>query len=283
MTTGARAPLAALGLASVLLSGLAGCGVSDAATGPPDLDDHRGRFVTVCEPSHHLPDDPIVSPREPGASHFHEFFGNVDIDADSTTEDVRNADTTCETKADRASYWAPSLLDARGQRIAPEDLAVYYRAGRGVDPTSVEPYPYGLAMIAGEASSTRPQPTGIVGWTCSDSPIRSETPEDCAGELRLRVTFPDCWNGSDLDSDDHRGHMAYSSTNGCPDSHPQPVPQLEMVIRYPHVDDAAGLSLSAGDIVTAHADFWNLWDPAGLEREVEACIHRDVVCGDTLS
>ena len=29
--------------------------------------------------------------------------------------------------------------------------------------------------------------------------------------LLLRVTFPDCWNGEDLDSEDHRSHMARST------------------------------------------------------------------------
>lgn len=259
------------------------CGSIDTGSRPPDMPDHRGRFVTVCEPSHQAFDDPIVHPGDAGASHLHEFFGNVSIDASSTDDTARGRDTTCETRADHASYWVPALLDVDGSRIAPDGADVYYRAGRGVDPVDVEPYPFGLKMIAGEAASTRPQPTEIVGWTCSDADLRSDAPPDCTGELRLRVTFPDCWNDDDLDSDDHRSHVAYSGPDGCPGSHPTPVPQLELVVRYPHSGDASGLTLSSGETVTAHGDFWNLWDPDALEREVRACLHRDVVCGDTRS
>ena len=35
-----------------------------------------GSFVTQCDFSHRLPDDPIVFPGQPGASHSHDFTGN---------------------------------------------------------------------------------------------------------------------------------------------------------------------------------------------------------------
>lgn len=262
----------------------AGCGTdAPAAQGPPDGPQHRGRFVTVCGPSHHAADDPIVSPGEPGAAHLHEFFGNVAIDAHSTTDAVAGAETTCATKADRAAYWVPALLDGDGERVPPDGADVYYRAGRGVDPGDVEPYPHGLRMIAGDAGAEETQPTGITGWSCTDNPVRSASVPDCAGELRLRVTFQDCWDGDALDSEDHGSHVAYSGPDGCPTSHPVAVPQLELVVRYPHTGDPDGLRLSSGEPATAHADFWNLWEPGALAREVSSCIHRDVVCGDTRS
>jgi hypothetical protein len=31
--------------------------------------------------------------------------------------------------------------------------------------------------------------------------------------------------------------------------------------------------------VTAHADFWNVWDQDKLEGEVANCLNRDLVCG----
>ena len=34
-------------------------------------------FLADCPFSHRLPDDPIVSPNLPGASHMHDFFGNT--------------------------------------------------------------------------------------------------------------------------------------------------------------------------------------------------------------
>lgn len=41
----------------------------------------------------------------------------------------------------------------------------------------------------------------------------------CADDLRLELFFPSCWNGKDLDTRDHKSHMAYSSLvtdGGCP-------------------------------------------------------------------
>jgi len=32
---------------------------------------------------------------------------------------------------------------------------------------------------------------------------------NCANGLRLELMFPSCWNGKDLDTDDHKSHMAY--------------------------------------------------------------------------
>ena len=40
-------------------------------------------FVADCPLSHRLPDDPIVFPGLPGASHSHDFFGNHATDANS--------------------------------------------------------------------------------------------------------------------------------------------------------------------------------------------------------
>ena len=57
-----------------------------------------------------------------------------------------------------------------------------------------------------------------------------------------------------------------------------PVPQLQFAIDYPAVDPA-GLTVSSGAIVGAHADFWNTWDQDALAREVTACLHRNAVCG----
>lgn len=252
-------------------------------SGPPDLPDHRGRMVTTCDLSHLASDDPLVMPGQAGASHLHAFFGNRSVDAASSVAAIADGDTTCETVADRASYWVPALLDEHGSPIEPDGADVYYRAGRGVDPTAVEPYPHGLAVIAGNGHASEPQPVSVVGWSCSANPVRSAQPPSCAGALRLRITFPDCWNGDDLRSEDHRSHMAYSDAQGCPSSHPVAVPQLELVVRYPHTGDTDGLSLSSGPPGTAHADFWNLWEPDALAREVRACINGNVVCGDALT
>lgn len=256
-----------------------GCSGGQLAGPPADLPAHRGQIVVECGWSHSALDDPIVFPGEPGASHLHEFFGNTSIDAHSTVEAFTSGDTTCETKADRAAYWAPALIDGEGRRVAPTRLDAYYRVGPGVDVSDVVPYPFGLEMIAGDANARQDQPTTILGWSCSANPTRTAEPPACTGALRLRVTFPDCWDAQTLEADGPGGHVVYSGRDGCPPGHPTAIPQLEIVIHYPFSGEPNGLSLSAGPTHTAHADFWNFWDSDAFAREVARCLVTDIVCG----
>lgn len=48
---------------------------------------------------------------------------------------------------------------------------------------------------------------------------------NCPNGMRAQVNFPSCWDGVNLDSPDHKSHMAFASggPNGggdCPASHP---------------------------------------------------------------
>ena len=77
-------------------------------------------------------------------------------------------------------------------------------------------------MVAGDVSATEPQPTSVVAWACGASGARSGTPSECPDGVgpRLLVTFPDCWDGEHIDSDDHRSHVAYSHDGAVPDGPP---------------------------------------------------------------
>lgn len=50
-------------------------------------------------------------------------------------------------------------------------------------------------------------------------PDKSYLDENCADGIRIELMFPSCWNGQDLDSPNHRDHVAYPDLvmNGaCP-------------------------------------------------------------------
>lgn len=241
-----------------------------------------GQFVTGCAHSHSAPDDPIVHAGFPGRSHLHDFFGNTSTDASSTLDSLLEGGTTCQMQLDTASYWAPALVD-RGVVVTPKSSTAYYRAAPGVDPTSVVAYPAGLRIVAGDmtATATAPQSVDLAGWACGTSTRHHDSPPNCPPTSPLRgvITFPDCWNGSDLDSDDHRSHMANSVGGTCPDSHPVHVPQLSFAITYPITGTDHDLTLSSGAVQGLHSDFFNAWDQDRLVREVESCLHRDAVCG----
>src|SRR5262245_35670801 len=55
----------------------------------PAIEPPVGAFRFICNVSHLLPDDPIVYPGRPGASHLHVFFGNTMANAYSTYETLR--------------------------------------------------------------------------------------------------------------------------------------------------------------------------------------------------
>lgn len=252
---------------------------------PADPERHRGpqgrtgQFVVNCGYSHSGPNDPIVHFGMAGMSHQHDFYGAEGVDQSSTPDEMAASDTTCDKKVDTAAYWQPALYDG-DEVVEPLDLHAYYRAAPGVDPEAVEPFPFGLALIAGDQFATEPQPGEATGWTCGTRTALSDDPPDCpaTAPLHLVLTFQDCWDGEHLDSEDHASHAAYSSGGECPASHPVHVPQLTVSIRFPISGEGHDLRLASGSIYSAHGDFLNAWDPDGLAREVEGCIHRGVVC-----
>ena len=262
-----------LSISAVLVAVAAIAPASTLAADPPGLRLlpalHDGIFRSTCLPSHVATDDPIVRPGEAGASHQHEFFGNRTTDADSTYASLRAGDTTCRILADTAAYWVPSLY-ADGQRVAPLKVNAYYLRGRGAG--RIVAFPPGLKIIAGDGGATTAQSAAITGWRCSgiQPPVRSAEPTTCPSGSHniLIIRFPDCWNGRDLDSADHRSHMAYRVAGSCPADYPVRVPRLSLNVHY-ELASVTGLTLASGSIYSAHADFFNAWNQttlAGLVR-----------------
>lgn len=151
----------------------------------------------------------------------------------------------------------PTLYDGR-RPIHPLTGIVYYvRRTR----ESVVPHPPGLKIVAGNATAQKRQPKGIVAWSCGGvgAKPRYVVVTQCPRNqlLQLQVNFPNCWNGADLDSVDHKRHMKYAVADRCPASHPVAVPTIALVVLYPPVSRHARVSSGR---VGAHADFINGWE-----------------------
>jgi hypothetical protein len=84
---------------------------------------------------------------------------------------------------------------------------------------------------------TGPNFGGDTAAPCSDGKIDTQTlPKDiCKGGIRSNILFPTCWDGVNLDSPDHRSHVAYPTSGpanfltlggNCPSTHPVRIPQL---------------------------------------------------------
>ena len=250
-----------------------------------------GQFSASCSYSHMLPDDPIVAQNRPGMAHSHDFAGARNTDAFSTNASLLRSATTCSRPADHSAYWVPTLYQ-NGRAVNAREFRAYYRGG-GFDARAVRPFPKRLRIIAGDAKVTDEspyQPLSAVAWACTkpgggadgDEIEVPSIPADCSGlPLRARIVFPQCWNGKDLDSADHKSHMAYASRGRCPATHPVVVPQLTLSIRY-WVPNTSGIALSSGGTHSLHADLMIAWEDGAQEALVKRCINAGVNCGTEL-
>jgi hypothetical protein len=269
-------PLACAVVAAVAVVGANAVGTRGQAVAPELAGFEDVNFITLCRFSHRKPDDPIVFPGGPGLSHDHTFFGATKTDAYSKPEWLRGDRSTCSRTADTAAYWAPTLV-VDDKPVAALDAAAYYRRTT-ID--RVKPFPPNFVMIGGNADARAPQSTNVVFWNCSlDALNVSIGIPDCGNRsLRLHVIFPECWDGTRLDSPDHKSHMAYASNGACPASHPVAVPQLVLNIRYP-VAGAGRVEVASFGQLSGHADFVNSWDQAALTRLVDYCLNGLRPCG----
>ncbi|WP_030157468.1 DUF1996 domain-containing protein [Glycomyces sp. NRRL B-16210] len=240
-------------------------------------------FQANCTVSHAAENDPIVYPGRPGASHDHTFIGNTTTDAYTTTESLLEGDTTCLVPDDKSAYWFPTLFDGDEPILTEWQLVVYYKSGVE-DYTTVEPFPQGLRFVAGDMLATPGEfedaPGTVEGYECGESYFNWDIPEWCPEDswLNIRYQSPSCWDGVNLDSENHKSHMAYPVEGSCPDTHPVAVPMIEFKIHWPVSGDLSQVELSSGQGSSWHYDFFNAWEPETLAAMVEHCINGGLQC-----
>jgi hypothetical protein len=251
---------------------------------PPGPIVRVAEFLADCPFSHRLPDDPIVFPGLPGGSHMHSFFGNTSTNANTDLNSLLNGSSNCNPGIDLSSYWVPTLY-ADNVPVEPTGTTFYY-LGEGVRDDVIartQPLPLGLRIVAGNAKATQPDASTISRWSCLHAGEVGASKDfvNCPAGTMLEsyLDFPQCWNGRDLDSADHKSHMAYPVNGDCPASHPVPVPKLRQVLRYPVNGNPARFRLASGAGFTMHGDFFNAWPVAEMERRVRDCIRPIIKCG----
>ncbi|MFJ8655005.1 DUF1996 domain-containing protein [Streptomyces rochei] len=272
-----------------------------------------GTFTTDCgvnENDLFNSDNLIAAPGvDNGAHHVHDYVGNQDNDAFSSDEDLANADTSCRNQGDRSTYYWPVLrlqdgteeFDANDQGGGAEG-----NVGRILKPARAElrfvgnqqgdvvAMPKFLRIITGDAKSfTNGDANANSSWSCTgfeDRQVTDKYPLCPEGSQVVRTAnFQSCWDGQNIDSANHRDHMAFvQEDGGCPNGF-QAVPQLQVRLVYdiptPVVENGQVRNPYAVDSfpeqlhkpITDHNDFINVMDE-DLMDEVVRCINSGEDC-----
>jgi hypothetical protein len=276
--------------------------------------DLEGAFRFLCAAGPVLADDPIVFPGQPGKSHLHQFYGNTGANAYSTYESLRTTgQSTCVGELNRSGYWMPALLDGKGNVVRPDYVAIYYKRRPASDPVVSDPtakfyegqavpLPNGLRFIFGwDPTGINSARTGAAWFNC-DGPTAvpgrydsiPEAAAHCPAGNRIGAVIfaPNCWDGKNLDSPDHRSHVAYSSYGSwgylkCDAAHPYVIPQFTLGAWYSIApgEDASTWRFSSDDMApgmpagyTFHADWFGAWDQPTLKTWTDNCINRLLSC-----
>lgn len=262
-----------------------------------------GAFRVGCGISHMSNDDPVVYPNQQGAAHHHTFFGNTSVNYKSNLETLSTTgNSTCGGGImNRSAYWIPSMINTEtNEPIIPTgNILVYYKKGF-VDAAIIKAPPKGLRMISGNGKATTASESSASGFKCHPGPKSKRTswpqtpnitpPSGCeAGDdLTFFVAFPQCWDGKNLDSPNHKDHMSNPQWSdaelkwSCPVTHPVAIPEIGFNVHYiiketDKIDkwrlasDNYSKSLPGG--FSAHGDWVNGWDEATMNGIVKNCIN----------
>jgi len=101
-----------------------------------------GQFKGDCFWANTSYADPIVRPT-PDMQHLHNFFGNEGVTNDSTLEQLKTQQSTCDRPANKSAYWVPQVY-IDGVPLEPRRTGVYYSSKGGPDPAKTENTPLGI-------------------------------------------------------------------------------------------------------------------------------------------
>ena len=276
---------------------------------PSAAPDVVGAFRFICNAGQLSYDDPIVYPGQPGKSHLHQYFGNTGANAFSTYQSLRTTgNSTCMSPLNRSGYWIPAMKNDKGQVIRPDYVSVYYKRRVKSDPLCAKigkacvDLPRGLRFIFGyNMLNMTDKPTGGGYFDCDGTgAIRGHYKDlptaqaNCPVTARVGaiISAPECWDGKNLDSFDHRSHVAYSKYIGqayaqCPTTHPYVIPTFTMGVWYSqgavaepwHLssDEMPGMPTMVGG-TTFHADWFGAWDSSVMQMWSDNCINKLLNC-----
>ncbi|WP_328476909.1 DUF1996 domain-containing protein [Streptomyces sp. NBC_00377] len=282
----------------------------DPGSGPS-----RGTFTTSCGVNANglfNSDNVIVAPGvSNGAHHFHDYVGNQSNTAFASDDDLAKAGTSCVDQGDKSTYYWPVVRLQNGtqeQDAQSPGGGIEGNAGKIVTPkevtltfvgnprSQVTAMPRLLRIITGDAKAfVNGTANANASWSCTgfeDRQLKDKYPLCPSGSDVVRTfRFQSCWDGSNIDSANHRTHVAFAAADGTCANGFKAVPQLVQRIVYdvdaPSLQDGGKTTpLFAVDSfpeqlhkpVTDHGDFINVFDE-NLMRQMVDCINQGRTCG----
>ena len=285
----------------------------------------EGAFRFICGGEGPLKsDDPLLYPNQPGKSHLHKFWGATTIDASSTPESLGKASgSNCnygQYTLNRSAYWMPALLDDQNFVRNPDLVAVYYKRPRKVSKYCQEgssvrmgictDLPNSIRFIFGWDPTKPDAPQRGMTWYCTTGTGKHVTnlddlfgKEGCSAGATMvaNLIAPPCWDGKNLDSPDHRTHIAFQEPvlgagyEKCPSTHPYLIPQTENKVMWTVTADMIGtrsdgskysriklasdhMKVGAKPGETMHADYIEQWVAAVKKMWHDNCIEKGLDC-----
>ncbi|KAI0628684.1 WSC-domain-containing protein [Trametes polyzona] len=244
--------------------------------------------------------DPVVNSGSVG-THVHAIVGASRFSDVYDPDDLAKSKcTTIPVQPDKSNYWAPQMYHqdqkTGGLTPMPTSFNIYYLVRNGPKNAKINAFPKGLKMVAGDTNRRTYNSSSFadqaVSYVCLDysgahnnDPDWAERPNffdhNCPNGMRAQVFFPSCWDGKNLDSPDHKSHMAYPvqayNSGDCPDSHPVHLVSLfyEMLVSVDQFDyHGPGTWVLANGGTTGyghHGDFQNGWDIDLLQEAIDTC------------
>ncbi|MEU9160386.1 DUF1996 domain-containing protein [Streptomyces sp. NPDC048424] len=264
----------------------------------------KGSFTSQCgrnENGHFNPDNVIVAPGvSNGAHHMHDYVGNKTTDAFSTNDSLAASGTTCGNGDQSAYYWPVlRLRDGKTERDAkapgggqdanvgtilkPKQVSITFK---GSPVGKVTAMPRFLRIITGDAKAlTNGNANANASWSCTgfeNRQLKDKYPVCPKGSDVVRTfTFQSCWDGRNVDSANHRTHVAFPDKNGRCQKGFKAIPQLVMRLTY---GVAPGARIAVDSFpeqlhkpVTDHDDFINVMSN-GLMNKAVSCINDGRTC-----
>ncbi|WP_405873517.1 DUF1996 domain-containing protein [Streptomyces sp. NBC_00005] len=217
----------------------------------------KGTFTTKCGVNankNHNTDNVIVAPGVTnGAHHLHDYVGNQKVDAFATNDSLIADQTSCQNQGDLSAYYWPVVRVQDGTQDFDQNAAGGGTEGNvgkiltpvqaqikyvGSPTSKVTAMPQFLRIITGDAKTTT---NGLANanahWSCTGFENKVQLTEQypiCPqGSNVVRTfAFQSCWDGTNIDSANHRTHVAFADAAGNCANGFKAIPQLTMRLVY---------------------------------------------------